>query len=315
MSKLIDSLTQETGLLENDLLRIIRTAPKRYKHYPIDKRDGKSKRWISQPSRELKAVQRALVDQYLSALPIHSAAAAYIRGKSIHDNAYRHSKNGPILKLDFKDFFHSLKAPDWAFYCRKNEVFEDQRDIDFSEKILFHYIPNYRHLRLAIGAPSSPLISNLLMHEFDEKVSDIVGLDHVTYSRYADDLTFSAPRTGHLNQVEKNIRKLLKGTIHPKLHLNDAKKTLATKKFRRSVTGLILTNDGKISLGRDRKRNISASIHHAMLEKKSAKEIQKIIGYLAFAQSAEPSFVKKMDKKYGPNLVKKLTDMSRSKLR
>ena len=86
MSEIYPLLIRETGLSEIDLRLILRTAPSRYKEFPIKKRDG-SDRIIAQPARELKVLQRAFVREYLINLPIHPAATAYREGMSILDNA------------------------------------------------------------------------------------------------------------------------------------------------------------------------------------------------------------------------------------
>ena len=116
MSMLLRLLVSETGLSEIDVLRIVRNAPIRYKTYLIPKR-GDGFRSISQPARELKALQRVLLQEVLAKLPVHPSATAYREGKSIRDNALAHVGGGPIMKFDFKDFFPSIKARDWRLYC------------------------------------------------------------------------------------------------------------------------------------------------------------------------------------------------------
>jgi RNA-directed DNA polymerase len=118
MGKLIPFLVGSTGVSEHELRGIIRNAPIRYKTYYIQKRNG-GERLISQPARELKALQRVMVTEFLDRLPVHSAATAYRRGMSIVDNAVPHAINGPILKFDFKDFFPSIDAMDWKIYCKE----------------------------------------------------------------------------------------------------------------------------------------------------------------------------------------------------
>src|SRR5882724_8852090 len=105
---LLDELTVSIGLAVPDLLRIIVTAPKRYKVYTIPKRNG-GVRIIAQPSRELKVLQRFLLDRYLRKYPIHPAAMAYERGRNIFENAAQHIDNSVFLKLDFEAFFPSIK--------------------------------------------------------------------------------------------------------------------------------------------------------------------------------------------------------------
>ncbi len=107
MSELISILIAGTGLSEFDIRSIVRNASMRYKTYLIPKRSG-GFRVISQPAREVKALQRVLVSTIINELPIHPAATAYRHHGSIRDNALAHASNGPILKFDFRNFFRPL---------------------------------------------------------------------------------------------------------------------------------------------------------------------------------------------------------------
>lgn len=305
MSELIKFLSSSTGLSEADVERIIERAPRSYKFYRIDKRT-KGKRLISQPAREVKALQRALV-AYLSELPIHASATAYRKGKSIRDNAAPHARSGPIKKYDFQNFFHSIRADDWLNYCEKHEVFEDHVDARLTARLMFHNTPGSSILRLAMGAPSSPWLSNVLMNEFDERIAGEVAKDHVIYTRYADDLTFSAPRTGHLNSVDDVLRTTIKEIRSPRLTINDGKTVVATPKYRRVVTGLVLANDGRVTIGRNRKRYIRSAIHHALRGENEAEENMRLIGLLAFVRAVEPEFLKKLEAKYGSDFIETLS--------
>lgn len=299
MSKLIPFLAQSTGLSEHDVRAIVVNAYARYKHYTIPKRNG-GVRAIAQPAREVKALQRALVRALKTRLVIHPAAMAYRTGVSIADNARTHAmNNGPIKKFDFKDFFTSITVHDWTHYCRINNVFKDYEDIAASSNILFHKVRGLSGLRLAIGAPSSPFISNVLMAEFDSKLSRLVAQDHCTYTRYADDLTFSAPRTGYLVNVERCLKKTIEEVRYPSLSINPEKTVTATRKVRRSVTGLVITNDGLVSLGYERKRVIRSKVYHALRGDLSIEDRNFLCGLLAFANDVEPSFVQSLSAKYG----------------
>jgi hypothetical protein len=247
-----------------------------------------------------------LVEELLSQLPIHPAATAYRTGLSIRDNAAAHVKNGPILKFDFKDFFPSLTARDWRTYCETKQLFDDSLDIWLSTNIFFYRHRGRSLLRLAIGAPSSPSLSNILMNDFDAAITKLVSKDQVTYTRYADDLTFSAKRTGFLNGVEKALVKMLRDTKSPSLILNASKTVLATTKYKRLVTGLVLTNDGKVSLGHERKRRIRAALHHELLGKLSSQQRTELAGLLAFVNDVEPTFLARLEQIYGTQLIKNL---------
>lgn len=83
-------------------------APKKYRVYYIPKRTS-GLRAIAQPTKELKQIQRFLVSELKSILPIHSSAMAYRWGVSIKDNAECHKNNSYMLKMDFQNFFNKIK--------------------------------------------------------------------------------------------------------------------------------------------------------------------------------------------------------------
>lgn len=303
MSQLISDLAARTGLQEADVRRLMLSAPGRYKRYTIPKRDG-TRRPIAQPAREIKAIQRAFVAAILEDLPVHDAAMAYRPGRSIRDNAAAHvGSDGPILKMDLRAFFPSIRMQDWQRYCDENSLFDDPSDVVLSGHLLFCREPGTRSLRLAIGAPSSPAVSNILMFKFDEAVTSAVGADQVVYTRYADDLTFSARRTGYLTGVQSSVAKVIRHQAYPKLEINPAKTTYATKKFHRSITGLTLSNDRHVTLGRDRKRLIRAQVHKATLGQLSTEEAAKLAGMLAFVHAVEPSFIDALSAHYGRHVI------------
>ncbi|WP_371421530.1 retron St85 family RNA-directed DNA polymerase [Tardiphaga sp.] len=307
MSDLIPLLIAQTGLSESDILGIIRNAPRRYKTYAIEKRNG-GERVISQPARELKALQRILMAELLAKLPVHVAATAYREGISIKANALAHAQNGPIMKFDFENFFPSITARDWRTYCERRSLFRSEVDLWLTTNVFFKKDYARSSLVLAIGAPSSPLLSNILMHEFDEKVAEIVRKDQVTYTRYADDLTFSAKRTGFLTKVESNLRKIIRELKSPSLSINEAKTVLATTKYKRFVTGLVLTNDGAVSIGHDRKRIVRAAVHRALTGKLSSGEKRELAGFLAFIHDVEPDFLVRIENKYGAGIIRRLQE-------
>jgi RNA-directed DNA polymerase len=298
MTDLVRALVSATGLSMRDVYRIISNAPVRYKHYTIAKRTG-GRRHIAHPARELKVLQRAFVELYLKNLPVDPAATAYRKGYSIRDNALPHAQNGPILKMDFLEFFNSIRSTDWDLYCDDRGLFTDPVERLQSVQLLFHRAPGLRGLRLAIGAPSSPHLSNLLMYDFDALISAAVTRDFVTYTRYADDLTFSAKRTGYLTGVERRVLLCLREIRWPNLSLNDKKTIVATKKYHRQVTGLVLTNDGDVSVGRDRKRLLRAAVHRALSTPQSEEWLNALRGQIAFVQGVEPDFVRRLERHYG----------------
>src|SRR5262249_21273688 len=163
---LLAELVQHFGIGLSDVRRIIETAPARYCVYAISKRGGGT-RIIAQPSREVKEIQRYILQQKLSAFPIHVRAMAYVRSRNIYHNALEHVASGPVLKLDFQDFFHSIKVRDWERFARAHP----NNSIDISELRLYSKILFWGQKRksivpccLSIGAPTSPALSNVILY-------------------------------------------------------------------------------------------------------------------------------------------------------
>lgn len=287
-----------TGLTQNEVRSIALTGPKRYKVYQIPKRSG-GMRTICHPSRELKALQYVFLRKILRNIPVHDTATAYKIGSSIKDNVTAHLTSRVILKLDFENFFPSITTLDWAAYVHNTMPNWTEGDIRFSQLVMFWGAGGYQPQCLSIGAPTSPLISNALMFEFDNIMSSYANINGLIYTRYADDITLST--MGHLDKdaVILQVNATLHNMNYPSLKLNNAKTRLASNATSRRVTGLIISNNGTVSLGRDRKRLISAMVHHAICGKSTPENIASLAGLLSFATDVEPRFVDFLRKKYG----------------
>jgi len=283
---------------------LIRSAPYRYKVYQIPKRTGVGLRTIAQPAKEVKTIQYWVVENIFPKLRIHQAASAYIPGKNILHNAEVHSDKPYLLKIDFCDFFPSIKGDDFFKYSQENN------DISFSEadlhrlvRILFWLPKRNNDLQLSIGAPSSPFLSNSIMFNFDSQIFNYCVENDICYTRYADDLVFSMHNMEKRGEVLAKVEEILASQAFPTLKINNRKTVFGSKAHRRIVTGLILSNDGAVSLGRGRKRRIRAQIHHMLQGKLSEEEISNLRGMLAFARDIEPGFVERMEIRYGKQLI------------
>ncbi|RQU41566.1 RNA-directed DNA polymerase [Burkholderia cenocepacia] len=283
-------MANDLGMLPGQLANIIKTAPLRYKVFTIPKRDG-TRRTIAQPAREVKAIQRWLINELRPQLPIHDAVMAYEPGTSIKKNAEMHLRSQFILKMDFSNFFPSISAEalrlHLELHCGNRYSLADRHSIVRACTWAPERAPT---LQLCIGAPSSPLLSNSVMYEFDCAIAQKAKSEGVTYTRYADDITFSATERGILAPYFIFVKEMLQQLAYPKITINERKTVHASRAGRRVVTGLILTPDGKISVGRDRKRLARSMFHRRALGLLSADESIELDGLLAFIDSVEPGF-------------------------
>jgi RNA-directed DNA polymerase len=302
---LIRKCAKFVGLTSNEVLAIARTGPLRYKIYEIRKRSG-GVRVIAQPSRELKQLQYFFLKEVLPSCAVHESAAAYVIGRSIRDNASQHSNSRVILKLDFERFFPSITVMAWRKFVEDKFPSWNKVDLAFSEHVLFFGNRIPVPMFLSIGAPTSPMISNALMYEFDCELAKYCADRGLTYTRYADDITISTNE--FLDQAEtiRHVISVLAALKYPRVRLNATKTHLYSKRHNRTVTGLVLANDGSVSLGRQRKREISALIHRFGVGILPAVEVPRLRGLIAFAMDAEPSFVRRLRAKYGSVLIDRI---------
>lgn len=296
---LLENLAKRAKVDDDIFLRIAGAASRSYKQYPILKHD-KTERIIYQPSRALKSIQRMLVRSVILKAPIHDAATAYKKGASIKKNAEFHRETSFTVRVDFSDFFPSFKRPTVRKFIEEINTSLDlglnNRDIKFILDICLRYDET------AIGAPSSPAITNAIMYPFDVKMVEYCSANDLIYTRYADDMFISSNEKDKLGGIEKLIEGLLKTDGLPKLSINEKKTIHLSRKGHRSITGIVITPDFQLSLGRARKRYIKSMVYLYFNNKLPVDKRGELEGLLAFAHDVEPAFLDRLDTKFGDDV-------------
>ena len=159
-----------------------------YRRFTVPKRHGGS-RSIEAPSDKLKALQRRVLWRMLEPLALRPCATAFVRGRSIVDNARPHVGQGVVINLDLADFFGSISVE------RVQQVFGAHGWDAEAAAILARICTSDG--RLPQGAPTSPALSNLVCRRLDARLSALAAKARGQYTRYADDLTFSFAAFGH----------------------------------------------------------------------------------------------------------------------
>lgn len=181
-----------------------------YKHYFISKKKG-GKRELFAPSYDLKNCQRIL-NYYLQCYYL-CVKPAEAHGFVLHpeympfdsnivENAKMHTQKKVVLNIDLKDFFPSISAR------RVKELFLSNHFL-FDEQMAYALtlLTTYKG-KLPIGAPTSPVISNFICLEFDQEMKLFCEANDLTYSRYADDLTFSS-NASISNETIEHIKQII----------------------------------------------------------------------------------------------------------
>lgn len=229
-----------------------------YETFSIPKKNG-DLREIEAPQRELKRLQKRLANeltayQHYMYKQLHiktNIAHAFIKGKSIITNAQIHKNKRFIVNIDLKDFFHTIHFGRVKGFFEKNEYYKLPSDVAtiIAQLVCFHG-------RLPQGAPTSPVISNLICQIFDYHVLDIAKKYRLDYTRYADDLTFSTNRSEFWNEYQAFLSELAKEVKKNGFTINDAKTRFDKQESKQTVTGL--TVNKKVNVDRAFYRNTKA---------------------------------------------------------
>ena len=292
-------LSKKTGLSEEKIELFINSASHRYKKYYIKrKKPNTRKRLIHHPSKELKFLQYIIKDKVLSKFKTHKAVFSYRKNKSILHNALNHVGNNYLLRIDFENFFPSITSQSIEkFFIKNNDDDLSNHDINLITKILC------KNKKLTIGAPTSPILSNIILYDFDHKMECLAKDNNVSYSRYADDIFLSTNERDVLASLLEEAKKIIKDFD---LKLNDKKTIFTSRKRKKVVTGLVLTSDKKVSIGRKKKRKIKSMVFKFLNRKLTMQERNILAGQLSYIISVEPIFILNLKKKYGADIIKNI---------
>ncbi|CEL91236.1 retron Ec67 family RNA-directed DNA polymerase/endonuclease [Streptococcus sanguinis] len=240
-----------------------------YNSFTIPKKNG-GERIIHAPKKELKFLQKKLANVlwecYLESIESKSKGKnfktpvlshAFEKGKSIITNSQMHRNKKYILNIDLKDFFDSFN------FGRVRGFFIKDRDFAVSPEIatVIAQIVCYQG-KLPQGAPSSPIITNLITRILDYRIVKIAKKYRFTYSRYADDMTFSTNRELNSNklraskELENFLAELEELIASSGFKINPKKTRLSNNMQRQEVTGLVVNK--KINVRREYVKNTRA---------------------------------------------------------
>jgi retron-type reverse transcriptase len=249
-----------------------------YTRFTIPKRDGRQ-REIDAPSEALKALQRRVLLRLLNPLPMPKEVTGFVRGRSVVDNAAPHAGRDVVINLDLQDFFPRIKAE------QVRQCFLKRGWSQASANILTNICTHEGHLPQ--GAPTSPALSNLVARRMDTRLARLAARCGGSYTRYADDLTFSFPLLMHsVRTTPGNARapiiSLVRLIIEEEGFSIQWKKRVRIQRAhqRQTATGLVV--NARVNLPREFRRRIRAAEHHERLGKLGPKEKARLRGWQAW---------------------------------
>jgi retron-type reverse transcriptase len=254
-AKTLDDVARLLGFVPGGLSYVLYKIPgaKKYISFDIPKRGG-GKRHIKAPEPRLALLQRRLANLLYDCLQElkegapparRSLAHGFEKKRSIITNANLHKRRRYVLNLDLEDFFPSINFGRVRGFFLKDKHFSLQQKV----ATILAQIACYEN-ELPQGSPCSPVVSNLVGHLLDSRLARFAKIHKCTYSRYADDITFSTSRKDFPSELaflapgteaEWHLGAELRGKIeHSGFKINDKKTRMQIRGSRQVTTGLMV---------------------------------------------------------------------------
>lgn len=260
----------------------------KYMEFEIPKAT-KGVRKISAPIPEIKLAQRRMsrvLQDCLVEIEKKQATGSscilshgFKRHLSISTNSIQHIDRKWVLNFDLKDFFPSINFGRVRGFFMKNKHFLlEQKVATIIAQLACH------NGALPQGAPTSPVISNLLANHLDIRLSQLSSKSRCTYTRYADDITFSTNKSDFPAQIavdrdsessagDWNLSKKIRSEVKRSgFEINPEKTRMQYRRSRQDVTGLVVNR--KVNVKRELYRQVRAQVHTFIESDACSKKVE-----------------------------------------
>ena len=229
-----------------------------YVEFSIPKKSG-GERHISAPIAPLKAIQSALSILLQSIFTPSPYATGFIVGRSVKDNARHHLGQTCIFNADLENFFPSITKQ-----MVRRALYRELGDILVSREVIniicsLCTVPGSDGVEvLPQGAPTSPVLSNIVLKSLDDEMSELALRIGCRYSRYADDITFSHDKP--LRKMTQFVQSKIFAIIASHgLRVNEKKTRTLVPGTRQEVTGVVVNS--KLNVSRKYIKHLRTLLH------------------------------------------------------
>jgi retron-type reverse transcriptase len=276
-----------------------------YHRWGVPKKTG-GVRAISAPKKKLARAQQWVFERVLSKLKVDEHAHGFVPAHSVVTNARPHVKKPVVVNLDLKDFFPTITFRRVKGLFAKVGYSESvatvlgllcteppRVDVELDGKKIYIALGNRQ---LPQGACTSPALTNVICRRLDKRLAGLAKAAGFTYTRYADDLTFSAESNEKVTFLLASVRHVLddEGLV-----LNGDKTRVMRKGRRQEVTGVVVNE--KTSVARDEVKQLRAILHNCAKTGLKEQNREKHPDFAAYL-SGRVAWVKQVDPKKGAAL-------------
>jgi RNA-directed DNA polymerase len=301
----VDLLAKFLNTDYSNLSKLIYGKRSPYRTFYIPKKSGGT-REIKAPIKILKLIQQKLKVEFEDYSSPRVASHGFIKGRSILTNAKLHINRNYVLNVDLENFFNSIN------FGRIKKLFEST-PFKFTSPVATVLAQICCHENsLPQGAPTSPILSNMIAFKLDGELMRLAKKINFRYSRYADDLTISCQSLAQLEKHKIIYRskeaKFEAGFTLSKLiekngfKINSEKTRLQKRTEHQGVTGL--TVNIKLNVSRTFIRQTSSMINalfiHGAVKSEHEHFTKYFDGYVPNRQK------QRISKKPGDLFIKKV---------
>lgn len=225
----------------------------RYKEFRIRKKTGGFRTITAPKTKTFRMILSALNEIFKTFYTPSKYAMGFAEGRSVVDNAGIHKNQNYVYNIDLKDFFPSItQARVWkrlqlpplslpqkianavaGLCCMKTTT----KDADGNE-VVRYVLPQ--------GAPTSPIITNMICDNLDRRLAGVAKRFNLKYSRYADDITFSSQHNVYQEGGEF-LTELNRIITQQGFAINEKKTRLQKRGMHQEVTGLTVNEKINVS--------------------------------------------------------------------
>jgi retron-type reverse transcriptase len=279
-----------------------------YIHFTVPKRSGGTRR-LSAPHKDLATAQEWILRNVLDKVALHTAAHGFVKGHSTVTNAAPHVGAAVIVNADLEQFFPTITFPRvlgifkqlgyspavstiFALLCTE----APRRTVTYAGKP-FHVATGPRSLPQ--GACTSPALSNLAARRLDSRLNGIATKLGWTYTRYADDMTFSL-KEGDRSMVGYLLARLRHIAQDEGFAVNENKTRILKQTTRQTVTGVVV--NARPGVPRKLYKRLRAILHRAKHEGLAKQNREKRPNFEAWL-AGMIAYIKMVNAKQGTELA------------
>ena len=289
-----------------------------YVRFEVPKRSGGT-RLLAAPMPHLARAQEWVLDNVLGKLPVEPPAHGFVKGRSTVTNARPHAGRAIVVNQDLVDFFPTITfgrvrgvfvragySPAVATIFALLTTESPRQEATYAGT---KYFVALGPRALPQGACTSPALSNQIARKLDRRLNGLANKHGWRYTRYADDLSFSALED-RVDDVPRLLARLRHVVGEEGFTLHIAKGRVQRAARRQTVTGIVVNEAHKLAVPREEVRKLRAILHNA---KKTGLAAQNRDGRPNFEAwlRGKIAYVTMVDRARGEQLLRTLDALPR----